>query len=54
MRKPARFNFSADKPSWSCGYGERFGMADAQLAPLVAGVRSRQQLIAECDVIVLP
>ena len=36
------------------GYGERFGMADAQLAPMVAGVRSRQQLIAECDVIVLP
>ena len=36
------------------GYGERFGMADAQLAPLVAGVRPRQQLIAECDVIVLP
>jgi alanine dehydrogenase len=36
------------------GYGERFGMADAQLAPLVAGVRSRPQLIAECDVIVLP
>ena len=36
------------------GYGARFGMADAQLAPMVAGVRSRQQLIAECGVIVLP
>ena len=36
------------------GYGERFGIADAQLAPLVAGVRARQQLITECDVIVLP
>src|SRR5579872_6785597 len=36
------------------GYGERFGMADAQLAPLVGGVRSRQQLIAECEAIVLP
>ena len=36
------------------GYGGRFGIADAQLAPMVAGVRSRQQLIAECDVIVLP
>ena len=35
-------------------YGERFGVADAQLAPLVAGLRSRQQLIAECEVIVLP
>ena len=29
-------------------------MADAQLAPMVAGVCSRQQLIAGCDVIVLP
>ena len=36
------------------GYGGRFGIADAQLAPMVAGVRSRQQLITECDVIVLP
>jgi alanine dehydrogenase len=36
------------------GYGGRFGIADAQLAPLVAGVRSRQELIAGCDVIVLP
>jgi alanine dehydrogenase len=36
------------------GYGERFGMADAQLAPLVAGLRSRQQLLAGCDVAVLP
>ena len=36
------------------GYGERFGLADAQLAPMVAGVCSRQQLIADCDVIVLP
>ena len=36
------------------GYGGRFGVADAQLAPMVADVRSRQELIAECDVIVLP
>ncbi|MGH3192467.1 MAG: hypothetical protein ACRDOL_35510 [Streptosporangiaceae bacterium] len=36
------------------GYGQRFGIADAQLAPMVADVRSRQQLIAGCDVIVLP
>jgi alanine dehydrogenase len=36
------------------GYGERFGMADAQLAPLVAGLRSRQQLLTGCDVVVLP
>ena len=36
------------------GYGERFGVADAQLAPMVAGLRSREQLIAGCDVAVLP
>ncbi len=36
------------------GYGERFGVPDEQLAPLVAGLRTRDQLIAECDVILLP
>jgi alanine dehydrogenase len=36
------------------GYGERFGMADEQLAGQVAGVRSRGQLLADCDVILLP
>jgi alanine dehydrogenase len=36
------------------GYGERFGVPDAQLAPWVAGLRSREQLIEDCDVIVLP
>jgi alanine dehydrogenase len=36
------------------GYGERFGVPDAQLAPWVAGFRSRDQLLAECDVVVLP
>lgn len=35
------------------GYGERFGIPDEQLAPFVAGFRSREQLIAECDVILL-
>ena len=35
------------------GYGERFGIPDARLAPLVAGLRPRPQLIAECDVILL-
>jgi alanine dehydrogenase len=35
------------------GYGERFGLSDEQLAPFVAGLRSREQLIAECDVILL-
>ncbi|MFC4611324.1 N(5)-(carboxyethyl)ornithine synthase [Streptomyces maoxianensis] len=35
------------------GYGERFGIPDEKLAPLVAGLRSREQLIAECDVVLL-
>jgi alanine dehydrogenase len=33
------------------GYGERFGRSDAQLAELVASVRSRADLVADCDVI---
>ncbi len=37
-----------------CGYGEFFGMPDEQLAGRVAGMRSRDQLLADCDVIVLP
>jgi alanine dehydrogenase len=36
------------------GYGERFGVADEELAPTVAGLRTREQLIAACDVILLP
>ncbi|MFI6523422.1 N(5)-(carboxyethyl)ornithine synthase [Streptomyces uncialis] len=36
------------------GYGERFGIADDALRPLVGGLRSRAQLIAECDVLLLP
>jgi len=36
------------------GYGERFGIPDEQLALSVAGLRSREQLIAGCDVILLP
>ncbi|MFF7527926.1 N(5)-(carboxyethyl)ornithine synthase [Streptomyces bobili] len=36
------------------GYGERFGVADDALLPLVAGLRSREQLVAECDVLLLP
>ncbi|WP_029116386.1 N(5)-(carboxyethyl)ornithine synthase [Mycobacterium sp. URHB0044] len=35
------------------GYGDDFGVSDAQLAELAAGVRSREELIAECDVILL-
>jgi len=36
------------------GYGERFGVPDEQLASSVAGIRTRDQLFAECDVILLP
>jgi alanine dehydrogenase len=36
------------------GYGERFGIPDQQLAPQVAGLLPRQQLLADCDVILLP
>jgi alanine dehydrogenase len=36
------------------GYGERFGVSDHQLAPLVGGIRSREQLVEECDVCLLP
>jgi alanine dehydrogenase len=36
------------------GYGERFGVSDEHLAASVAGMRSREELIAQCDVILLP
>ncbi|APE34301.1 alanine dehydrogenase [Nocardia mangyaensis] len=35
------------------GYGERFGYTDEILAPLVAGHRTREELFAECDVLLL-
>ncbi|MFF1920006.1 N(5)-(carboxyethyl)ornithine synthase [Streptomyces sp. NPDC058221] len=35
------------------GYGEHFGVPDSQIAPHVAGFRPREELIAECDVILL-
>ncbi|WP_370673252.1 N(5)-(carboxyethyl)ornithine synthase [Streptomyces sp. DvalAA-14] len=35
------------------GYGEHFGVPDHQLAPLVGGFRSREELIAQSDVILL-
>ncbi len=35
------------------GYGEQFGMSDAHLAPLVGGLRTREELIRDCDVILL-
>ncbi len=36
------------------GYGDRFGMPDEQLASVAGGVRSRGELLADCDVILLP
>jgi alanine dehydrogenase len=36
------------------GYGDRFGIRDEQLAPYVAGMRTRAQLLADCDVILMP
>ena len=36
------------------GYGERFGVSDDELAGSVAGFRSRDQLVEECDVILQP
>jgi alanine dehydrogenase len=36
------------------GYGVPFGVSDAQLAPEVGGLRSREELVEECDVTVLP
>ena len=36
------------------GYGERFGIPDEQMKAHVAGFLSREQLVAECDVILNP
>jgi alanine dehydrogenase len=36
------------------GYGAQFGATDDALAELVGGIRSREELIAECDIILLP
>jgi alanine dehydrogenase len=36
------------------GYGEPFGISDEQLARSVAGLRTRAELFADCDVILLP
>jgi alanine dehydrogenase len=36
------------------GYGEHFGATDAGLAELVGGIKSREELIADCDIILLP
>src|SRR5690242_8964690 len=35
------------------GYGERFGVPDEHLAACAGGLRTRAELVAECDVILL-
>ncbi len=37
-----------------CGYGRRFGVSDDRLAALVGGLRAREQLLQECDVVLIP
>ena len=36
------------------GYGDRYGVSDEQLATQVAGLRSREEIIASSDVVLLP
>jgi alanine dehydrogenase len=36
------------------GYGTAFGMSDDELAPLVGGLRTREELSAESDILLLP
>ncbi len=36
------------------GYGERFGVSDATLARQLGGLRSREELLAEGDIVLLP
>jgi alanine dehydrogenase len=36
------------------GYGDQFGVSDDDLAGSVAGIRSREELLASCDVVLLP
>ncbi|MGQ4334503.1 N(5)-(carboxyethyl)ornithine synthase [Streptomyces hayashii] len=36
------------------GYGRKFGVGDDALRPLVAGLRTRADLVAGCDVLLLP
>jgi alanine dehydrogenase len=36
------------------GYGQRFSADDEQLAREVGGLRSREELLGDCDVVVVP
>ena len=43
-----------DRMSFEQGYGDRFGVSDRRLAAQVGRVASRDQVLAECEVILLP
>ena len=43
-----------ERISFERGYGDRFGVSDRELAAQVGSVVSRDQLLAECEVILLP
>ena len=43
-----------DRITLECGYGEKFGYADEELATLVRGLAPREQVIAGSDVVLLP
>ncbi len=36
------------------GYGRRYGVSDSHLSGQVAGMRSREEIIASADVVLLP
>ena len=36
------------------GYGDALGSSDEEIEPLVGGLRSREELFAQCDVLLLP
>src|SRR5665811_9244 len=36
------------------GYGERYGVSDEHLATMVAGIRTRAEIISASDVVLLP
>src|SRR3954453_2396817 len=36
------------------GYGDALGSSDEEIEPLVGGLRSREEIFAQCDVMLLP
>ncbi|WP_454790861.1 N(5)-(carboxyethyl)ornithine synthase [Mycolicibacterium lutetiense] len=36
------------------GYGEEFGATDDELAELIGGIKTRDEIIADCDIVLLP